>query len=235
MPVHTYTNWNKRQSDIEEQFEPFRKYVFICEGANTETFYFRKLIDLRKELGIHPLIDIRLWEKTGAHKDISFAKNLFSFALEQKNIEDNEFDTERDKMVVVFDADIFEEKVEGYDELIKQIEESDIAAVTNPSFELFLLLHLDGSYEKYVFGHEAEFLMKDDKGSYSYAYKVLHDATGMNAKRNPLIGNLAENVLCAISQEKNINQDIHNCKGVLTSNIGLIIESIMKEKPKIYN
>lgn len=54
MPVHVYTNWNKRQSDLKEQIEPFRKYFFICEGANTESFYFKKLIDLRKELGIHP-------------------------------------------------------------------------------------------------------------------------------------------------------------------------------------
>ena len=47
MPVHTYTNWNSRPSDHEEQVEPYRKYFFICEGANTETFYFRRLIDLR--------------------------------------------------------------------------------------------------------------------------------------------------------------------------------------------
>ena len=51
MPVHTYTNWNSRPSDHEEQVEPYRKYFFICEGANTETFYFRRLIDLRKQLG----------------------------------------------------------------------------------------------------------------------------------------------------------------------------------------
>ena len=54
MPVHTYTNWNSRPSDREEQVEPYRKYYFICEGANTETFYFEKLIDLRKDLWIHP-------------------------------------------------------------------------------------------------------------------------------------------------------------------------------------
>ena len=136
-------------------------------------------------------------------------------------------------MVVVFDADIFEEKVQGYDELVKQIEESDIAAVTNPGFELFLLLHIDGSYEEYIHGHESEFLTQDEKGSYSYAYKGLHDVTGMNAKKNAKIGDLAENVLNAISQEKNINQDIHYCKGVVTSNIGSVIESIMNEKPKI--
>ena len=126
MPIHTYTNWNKRQSDNKEQIEPFRKYFFICEGANTETFYFRKLIDLRKELGIHPLIDVCLWEKTGSDKDISFAKNLTNFALKQKNNEDNGFDIERDKMIVVFDGDIFEEKVKGYVELIEKIGESKL-------------------------------------------------------------------------------------------------------------
>lgn len=100
MPVHTYTNWNSRPSDREEQVEPYRKYYFICEGANTETFYFEKLIDLRKDLGIHPLIDIRLWEKTEGDRNISFAKNLVRFAYEQKSLESNGFDVERDKMII---------------------------------------------------------------------------------------------------------------------------------------
>ena len=64
-------------------------------------------------------------------------------------------------MIIVFDADIFEEKVSGYDELIREIEEKDIAAVTNPAFELFLLLHVEGSFEKYIFGHEMDFLTPD--------------------------------------------------------------------------
>lgn len=136
-------------------------------------------------------------------------------------------------MEVSLTSHFFEEKVQGYDELVEQIEKSDIAAVTNPGFELFLLLHIDESYEQHILGHETEFLAQDEKGSYSHAYKVLHDVTGMNAKKNPLIGDLAENVLSAISQEKKINQDIHHCKGVVTSNIGSVIESIMNDKPKI--
>ncbi|MBR5595877.1 MAG: RloB domain-containing protein [Lachnospiraceae bacterium] len=232
MPVHTYTNWNSRPSDQEEQVEPFRKYYFICEGANTETFYFEKLIDLRKELGIHPLIDIRLWEKTEGDKNISFAKNLVTFAKEQKRLEENEFDPDRDKMIIVFDGDIFEEKVQGYDELIASIEEQDIAAVSNPGFELFLLLHIDGSFEKYIQGHESDFLTMVD-GKYAYAYNVLLDATGMNAKKNANIGNLAENIMIAIRQEKLINQDIHQLKGKVSSNIGLIIEAIINEEPDI--
>ena len=49
MPIHTYTGWNVRNSAEDEQIEPYKKYIFICEGINTETFYFEKLIDLRKE------------------------------------------------------------------------------------------------------------------------------------------------------------------------------------------
>ena len=231
MPVHTYTNWNSRPSDQVEQIEPFRKYFFICEGANTETFYFRRLIDLRKQLGIHPLIDIRLWEKTDEDRNLSFAKNLVAFAEKQKQNPDNDFDYERDKMVIVFDGDIFEEKVQGYEELISQIEKTDIAGVTNPGFEFFLLLHIEGIYEEQIKGHEAEFLNMDEYGKYSYAYNLLRDLTGMNAKKNPEIGNLADNVEIAISQEKKINQDTHDLKGNVSSNIGRIIEEIINEEP----
>lgn len=108
-PVRSYTNWNSRSTDNVEQREPYRKYFFICDGANTETWYFRKLIDIRKSLNIHPLIDIRLLEKTEEDKDISFPRKLIAFAKSQKENEEISFDKERDKMIVVFDADIFEE------------------------------------------------------------------------------------------------------------------------------
>ena len=232
MPVHTYTNWNKRSSDLEEQIEPLRKYYFICEGANTETFYFKKLIDLRKNLGIHSLIDIRLWEKTDKDRNISFAKNLVEFANKQKELAENDFDVEHDRMIIVFDGDIFEEKVEGYDKLIEDIEKSDIAAVSNPNFELFLLLHKEGSYEDYIKGREEDFLKMFD-GKYSYAKDVLLNITGMNSKKNPQIGDLAKDIMIAIKQEKYINQDIHNIKGRISSNLGLIIEGIIKDNPYI--
>ena len=232
MPVHTYTNWNKRSSDLEEQIEPLRKYYFICEGANTETFYFKKLIDLRKNLGIHPLIDIRLWEKTDKDRNISFAKNLVEFANKQKELAENDFDLEHDRMIIVFDGDIFEEKVEGYDKLIEDIEKSDIAAVSNPNFELFLLLHKEGSYEDYIKDKEEYFLNMVD-GKYSYAKDVLLNITGMNSKKNPQIGDMAKDIMIAIKQEKYINQDIYNIKGRISSNIGLIIEGIIKDNPYI--
>lgn len=129
-PVRSYTNWNSRTTDEEEQIEPYRKYFFICEGANTETWYFKKLIDIRKELNIHPLIDIRLLEKTEGDRDISFPRRLIEFAENQKENSEIAFDKERDKMIVVFDGDIFEEKVLDYDELVAEGEKNNILAVS---------------------------------------------------------------------------------------------------------
>lgn len=134
-------------------------------------------------------------------------------------------------MIIVFDGDIFEAKVQGYEELVNSIEEKDIAAVTNPGFELFLLLHVDGSYEKYIKGKEIYFLTPDEKGRYRYAYNALLDATGINAKKNSDIGSLAENVKVAIRQEKMINQDIHQIRGKVSSNVGMIIEKIINDEP----
>ena len=57
-PIRNYSGWNLRASDSQEPIEPYQKFFFICEGANTEVFYFKELINLRKQLGIHPLIDV---------------------------------------------------------------------------------------------------------------------------------------------------------------------------------
>ncbi len=234
MPIHIYENWNKRLSDEEEQIEPYRKYFFICEGANTETFYFKRLIDQRKELGIHPLIDMRLLEKTDEDRNMSYAKNLFEFAQKLKGEPENGFDMERDKMVIVFDGDVFEEKVSGYNELIAAIEnDGDIPAVTNPGFELFLILHYENAYEMYVKGKEKDYLTKDEKNKYSYAYNALRELSGMNAKKNREIGYLADNVKIAIIQEKFINQNVHDVKGKVSSNLGRIIEGIINEEPSV--
>ena len=137
-PVRSYYNWNQRKSDTNEAIEPYRKYFFICEGANTETWYFEKLVDYKKELGINPNIDIRFLEKTQQDKNISFPRRLIEFAEEQKLNSDISFDAEMDRMIIVFDADIFEEKVKDFDEVVAFGENNNILGISNPAFELFL-------------------------------------------------------------------------------------------------
>lgn len=228
-PVRSYTNWNSRATDNEEQKEPYRKYFFICEGANTETWYFKKLIDIRKELHIHPLIDIRLLEKTEEDRNLSYPKKLIEFAEEQKDNPDLSFDKERDKMIIVFDADIFEKKVQDYDKLVESGGADNILGVSNPGFELFLLLHFEGSYESDIVPNQEEIIKNEKDGNQTFIYKLLLAKTGINSKKNSAIGELAEKVDIAIMQEKKINQDIHDCKGKITCNIGKIIEDIRND------
>ncbi len=38
-PVRTYGSWDSRNSDQQQSEEPYRKYYFIAEGANTERLY----------------------------------------------------------------------------------------------------------------------------------------------------------------------------------------------------
>ncbi len=229
-PIRCYTDWNKRPSDHEEEIEPFRKYIFICEGANTEPWYFHRLIDMRKQLNIHPMIDIRLWERTEEEKNISAPVRLIRFAEEKKHDKSLDFDPQHDKMVVIFDADIFEFRNPDYDRIVADGEKANIIGVTNPSFELFLLLHLDDAYERLIRPHEEELLENKKIGSQRYIQSFLRQECGMNPKRNEEIGGLAENVLHAIQEEKHLNQDIHKCHGQLTSNIGAIIETIMNDE-----
>lgn len=229
-PVRTYTDWNKRSSDQEKQIEPYKKYFFICEGSNTEVWYFKKLIDLRKQLGIHPLIDIRLMEKTGEHETLSNPKALIEFAESQKKVTANHFDSKCDQMIVVFDADIYKKKEKQYQEILKLGQKNTIFAVTNPSFKLFLLLHYENSYEDMIVSNAEDVLANRKVEKCRYIAALFTERSGMNPKENPAIGELAANIDVAISQERNLNQDIENAVGKLTSNIGKIIQEIKEDK-----
>ena len=233
-PIRTYTDWNKRPSDHEDQMEPFRKYVFICEGANTEVWYFRKLIDLRKRLGIHPLIDIRLWEKTEGDQDITYPRKLIEFAEARKADAELAFDRNHDRMIIVFDADIFSAKVTGYEDVVMLGEQyGDLLGITNPNFELYLLLHFPGAFEEDILPNAERLLRNEKVGNMRLSYSLLLTRTGINSKTNEAIGDLAEKVETAIEQEKHLNQDVHACLGQLTSNIGSLIEMIRADKPTV--
>lgn len=229
-PIRTYTDWNKRPSDLEDQIEPYRKYFFICEGSNTEVWYFEKLIDMRKALGIHPMIDIRLMEKIGEDETVSNPKALIEFAEEQKKIADNQFDEQHDKMVVVFDADIYKNAADRYKEILELGSQNNMLAVTYPSFELYLLLHYDDAYEKVILPNVELILDNKKVGKRRYIAKLFSDTSGMNPKENPAVGNLAEHIDIAIGQEECLNQDIEQAVGRLTSNIGAIIQMIRNDK-----
>lgn len=130
------------------------------------------------------MIDIRLLEKTEEDRDISFPRKLIAFAESQKDNKEIAFDKERDKMIVVFDADIFEAKVQDYDDVIAKGEKNNILAVSNPAFELFLLLHFENSYEQEILPNQQKIIKNEKEGNQTFIYKLLLSKTGINSKKN---------------------------------------------------
>lgn len=49
-------------------------------------------------------------------------------------------------------------------------------------------------------------------------------------KKNPLIGDLSKELLMAIEQEKYLNQDKEMCLEKISSNIGQILEKIIRDE-----
>lgn len=231
-PIILHSNWNQRPSDFESIVEPLRKYFFICEGANTESFYFKKLISIKKEVGIHSLIDLVFIEKTEEDKDISYPQKLVDFTKNERDklIESDKFEKNRDFMIITFDLDIFKNKVRNLDELLKQQDKHLIFGIAYPSFELFLLLHIDNSLDDIILPNKSIIIANEKIGSQRPCQVFLREATGKNSKTNDTIGDLAYHIDTAIYQEKLINQKTYKCLEDVTSNIALILEKIKNEK-----
>ena len=121
---------------------------------------------------------------------ISFAKAYDVSGLDTV-LREISFDKERDKMIIVFDGDIFEEKVLDYDELVAEGEKNNILAVSNPAFELFLLLHYENSYEDDIEPNAEQIIQNEKDGHQTFIYKLLLARTGINPKKNSAIGELA--------------------------------------------
>lgn len=137
-------------------------------------------------------------------------------------------------MVVIFDADIFESQQNNYDEILKMGKKHNILGVTNPSFELFLLLHFDNSIDEIIIPNSEKIVKNDWVGTKPNRRRYIEDIFRKKAKTRPktnsAVGELATNVIVAIQQEKKINNDIENCRGIITSNIGVIIQSIIDDQ-----
>ena len=236
-PIRSYANWNLRTSNKEEQIEPYKHYYFICEGQNTERWYFEKFIDMKKDFSISALVSVEYLEKTEEHETWSDPKKLFELAESCRKKGEISFDPKHDTMILVFDADIYESRPpESYNNFIDQACKTNTICVTNPSFELFLLLHYANSYIEIISPNEKEIIKNEwvvsGTESIRFIEKLFRDKSGLRPKKDPDIAELVKHVHIAIDQEKMLNNNIHNCKGTLTSNIGTILQKILEDNGK---
>lgn len=112
--------------------------------------------------------------------------------------------------------------------MVAEGEKKNILAVSNPAFELFLLLHYENSYEDDI-EPNAEQIIQNEKMDIRHLSISCYLPEQESIRRKCCDWRTGENIEIAIEQEKKINEDIHQCKGQITCNIGRIIDEIRKD------
>lgn len=227
---YRFDNWFQRKSDATEQIEPYRTYYFVCEGSNTEIWYFDRLIGFRKELGISATIRLCLIEKTEEDETSSSPRKLLEFVEREKAKLGDSFDENRDKIIVVFDADIFEGCAPDFDKFLHQASDKYLLGASNPSFELFLLLHYPDAYNKWIRPKASDILKNEWVGEKRFVGHLFTEVSGWDAKKRKIIGSLAEKIDIAIEEEKHINENPFDCQGEITCNIAKLIDDIRHDE-----
>lgn len=224
-PLNNIETWG-RCSEAGEPIEPRRRLYLLCEGTHTERRYFAALVTQLNRRGLPRYLAVCRCDKTGRDEGSSHPTSLLELA---KSVIGEDSFAAGDEVAIVFDADVYNDNARGYGELLNRCGELRVSPyVTYPSFELFLLLHLDDGYDRWIAPNEREILKNRKEGKRRYLDRLFSKATGMNPKKNSRIGDLALKYPCACEQERNLNQDVRSAVGKLTSNVGLLIEHLLE-------
>lgn len=225
------------QRHLEEVLrEPNKKIFIVCEGDKTEVRYFEGIKEHSKELGINDLIELVIMDKNLEFKGTSDPYGLISLANDtikkfQCNQdgnyeEDGIYDTERDKFLIILDRD--KEDFLNYKGFIDEFKDELLLGITNPCFELWLLLHIENSVENIINPTYQEILENIKiSNNHTFTSNIISQQFHMNPKKGMRFTKFKNNVLYAIEQEKKLEQDLYSLENKVGSNIGKIIEEEM--------
>ncbi len=234
MSLRIKKSLNKRH--IEEiQREPNKKIFIVCEGERTEIKYFEGIRDHSKTLGINNLLQIVIMDKTPEFKGTSNPNGLIALAkdtIEKFNCNDNQtyedktYDEKRDKFLIVIDRD--KNDFFNYKEFIDNYKEDFILGITNPCFELWLLLHKNDSVNNIIKPNYEEILEnKKISNNHNVISEIVSKEYHMNPKSGMNFNKFKDSLFYAIEQEKKLEQDLYNLDNKIGSNIGEIIKKEM--------
>lgn len=229
-PMLPLETWSIRAQ--EPDLRPVSKHYFICEGANTEYWYLSGLATRLAKEGIPELIELKPVKRTGIDANVSAPRRLLGQACEIREDVNGEFefDPATDGITIVFDVDVYKGDERRYLEDLDDMEKVAEVAVTNPGFELFLLLHAPNAIDD-IIRPNAEALLNNRHAANSkrrIADKLVSDVFAINPKSNPEISSLSSSFNRAVQAEKFLNQDARKAIGRLTSNIGKSIFEIVE-------
>ncbi|GGH65009.1 hypothetical protein GCM10008014_43980 [Paenibacillus silvae] len=231
-PLREMRTWTTRY-DNEMDIDPLRRYYLIFEGKNTEKQYFRGIDNNRKELGINNAIEIVILSKEGEIRDYSHPSKLLELIQNKKQelLQSGLYEEEIDEFVIVFDRDSFDTK-EKYLEFVQSAGEDNILTVTNPCFEIWLILHYEDAINHYIIPQKED-ILKNEKVSrvHSRTSHIFSEISGMNPKTALNFEKLKIYVERAVQAEKLLEQDVQGMADEIGSNVGRLIEK-MREDPR---
>lgn len=224
-PLHNNQYWYSRDQDSLEEVNPEYIVYVVCEGQNTEDYYFAGLFSfLESQMVAHPIEAVHC-KKTDEDASSSHPKKLLELA--KAKMQEDDFE-QGDMVAIVFDVDVFKDDPDNYFALLDECEQYGIRPVVSfPSFEVFLILHMEGALENYIRPNEGKIVLNEKVSKNKRYTKLLcSEATGCNPEHAG-VGNLAKRCQTAIEAECSVNQDARNAIGVVTSNVGEFIQFLM--------
>ena len=130
------------QQYIEDSLDENIKLFFLNEGKCTEIGFYKKLFSKEVNFELDSTILVNIMKKTGKEEGLSDPIKMIDKAIEwAKENDGEEFDISKDKIVITFDLDVFDD-----DKLQKIIDKKTaylIYVYSNPKFELPLLMATD--------------------------------------------------------------------------------------------
>lgn len=158
---HTYLG---RFSDEEQELLPKARLYLLYEGSKTEELYFARLLEILKRKGLPRYLPVERCERIGKDRTSSNPKRLLEIAKEIVDGEAFSID-DGDGIALVFDADMYKNSKQEYLSLLEDCRGASVDAyVTYPSFELFLMLHVENSFERYIKPNERELIENKKEG-----------------------------------------------------------------------
>jgi len=205
---------------------PKSKYYIIPEGEKTEIQYFLGIRDNAREININSLIEVIPIENDD--EELGQSHPIRKITNFNEDIENNKFlyDKEIDKVCFVIDRDPQNFSEQQYDNFLKMCKDYNYKVyVSNPTFELFLLLHDDK-----IFDIDKTAMLENRRVSNSKRFLEvkLSEIFGCN-KKNINFEKFKVNIKKAINNEKQFEEDLINLKHNLGSNVGTLLDEMIED------
>ena len=216
----TQSSWKIRSTNPKREL--LRRYYLIFEGTKTEVRYFNGVVRFQRDLNIPNIVEIIPLQKEEDISGHSTPPQLLELAndyrTQKKKV--NEFNNEVDQIIIILDLDFFE-KEKQYLDYLEEVEHCDHRlVVTNPCFEVWLLLHYLKAESIFFQEIFSDIMNKalDLKSEFS-------KKSGMNSNNVKFV-KMKDKIDFAIKQEKFMNQDNKLAFGKISSNVGRLIISM---------